>query len=181
MNAPPTTTRAGRTALPHRFAEALAGVAGGLLVALMLAQFGIVVLRYLFAFGFSWGLDLLSYLFMASSLLPLVFVVVAGKSIRIDVFSHNYAAAAKSRLDRFAFLLLLLPACAHTAHVSWPALVNSWQLLEASPTLGGLPGYFLLKSLLWLSFAALALAAAWLAWRPRADSPGDESPRAEPS
>jgi len=172
---------------PHRrrgdvfaaaLADKLAAVAGGLIVALMLAQFAIVVLRYLFAFGFSWGLDLLSYLFMTASLLPLLTVVIAGHNIRVDVFQTHYAAAAKARLDRLAHALLLLPACAHAAVVSWPALVNSWQLLEASPTLGGLPGYFALKTLLWLSFAALAAAAAGLAWRPRPwqdAQPGAES------
>jgi len=148
-------------------ADKLAAVAGGLIVALMLAQFVIVVLRYLFAFGFSWGLDLLSYLFMTASLLPLLFVVIGGRNIRVDVFQARYADATKARLDRLAHACMLLPACAHAAFASWPALVNSWQLLEASPTLGGLPGYFALKTLLWLSLTVLAAAAAWLAWRPR--------------
>jgi len=173
MSESPSPHRRAGEALADALADKLASVAGGLIVALMLAQFGIVVLRYLFAFGFSWGLDLLSYLFMTASLLPLLTVVIAGHNIRVDVFQHGYTVATKARLDRFAHAFMLLPACAHAVYVSWPALVNSWRLLEASPTLGGLPGYFALKSLLWLSFAALAVAAAGLAWRPR---PVDSAP-----
>jgi len=173
MSESPSPHRRAGDACVAALADKLASVAGGLIVALMLAQFVIVVLRYLFAFGFSWGLDLLSYLFMTASLLPLLTVVIAGHNIRVDVFQHAYTAATKARLDRFAHAFMLLPACAHAVVVSWPALVNSWQLLEASPTLDGLPGYFALKSLLWLSFAALAVAAAGLAWRPR---PVDSAP-----
>ena len=147
--------------LLHRIADSAAAIAGGLIILLMLAQFAIVVLRYLFAFGFSWGLDLLSYLFMTASLLPLFLVVLDNHNVRVDVFYQGYPTPAKALLDRTA-LLLLLPACAYTACLSWPALINSWHLLEASPTLGGLPGYFLLKTLQFASFAGLSVVAALL-------------------
>ena len=142
-----------------KFANIAAAVAGLLIIALMLSQFLIVLLRYLFSIGFSWGLDLLSYLFMIASLLPLLLVVLENRSLRIDIFYQNRTRSSKALLDRIGLLFLLLPVCAYISYISWPALLNSWQLLEASPTLGGLPGYYLLKTLQLVSFAGLSLVA----------------------
>ncbi len=146
----------------NKISDSAASIAGLLVIVLMLSQLVIVILRYLFAIGVSWGLDLLSYLFMMASLLPLFQVVLDNLNVRVDVFYQDYPIKKKSLLDRAGLLILLLPICTYTAYVSWSPLVNSWQLLEASPTLGGLPGYFLLKTLQLICFAGLALIAALL-------------------
>ena len=165
-----------------KLANTVATVAGLLIITLMLSQFLIVLLRYLFAIGFSWGLDLLSYLFMIASLLPLLLVVLENRSLRIDIFYQNRTRSSKALLDRIGLLFLLLPVCAYISYTSWPALLNSWQLLEASPTLGGLPGYYLLKTLQLVSFAGLSLVAIILMF---AREPWDydelPSPRADQS
>ena len=158
MNPTPTTNMNPA----HRIADSVAAFGGALVIVLMLVQFVVVVLRYLFAFGFSWSLDLLSYLFMTASLLPLFLVVAANHNVRVDVFYQNYSATTKALLDRAALGLLLLPVCVYTAFASWSPLLNSWRLLEASPTLGGLPGYFALKTLQLVCFAGLAVIAAVL-------------------
>lgn len=149
----------------RKWSDKAASIAGLLIILLMLTQFVIVIFRYLFAIGVSWGLDLLSYLFMVASLLPLIQVIITNLNVRVDIFYQDYQVETKSRLDRLALALLIVPVCAYTAYISWPSVANSWRLFESSPTLGGLPGYFLLKTLQLLTFTCLALAAFSLSTR----------------
>ena len=68
-------------------------------------------------------------------------------------------------VDRAALLLLIFPAMGYAAWTSLGTTLRSWAILEASPTFGGLPGYFLLKTGITVFFATLALAALALAFR----------------
>ncbi len=144
---------------------ALRGFAGLLIALLLLVQVGVVALRYVFSLGWPWAFDLLAYLFLLSVLLPGLSVLLSNASVRVDIFYADYRQKARNRLDRFALLFLLFPAMGYAAWASLGTTLNSWQVLEASPTYGGLPGYFLLKSALTLFFASLALSALILALR----------------
>ncbi len=137
------------------------------IVILMLAQVIMVVLRYVFSAGFQWGQDLLVYLFMGASVLPLAYVIVKNRSVRVDVFYAGYSQATKATLDRWGLLLLFLPVTASTVYASWGPLINSWQIHEGSATFGGLPGLYLLKTLQVLVFIALALCALLLGMKRR--------------
>jgi len=148
-----------------RLSEYLAALAGLLIIGIMLVQLVVVLLRYVFSIGVAWGLDLLVYLFLVASLLPLLFVILSNHNVRVDVFYQSYSLSLRNRLDRISLAALLFPVTAYTAYVSWAPALNSWRLLEASPTLDGLPGYFLLKTLQLLVFASLSLIAVLLAAR----------------
>ncbi len=146
-----------------RITNCAASVAGLAIIALVIIQFIIVILRYIFSFGISWGLDLLVYLFLVQSLLPLPLVILENHNVRVDVFYQGYLPGKKTILDRFGLAFLLFPATGYAAYVSWRPMTNSWRLLETSPTLDGLPGYFLLKTLLFLIFASVAAVSLALA------------------
>ena len=144
-----------------------ASVAGAAIIALVVIQVLIVVLRYIFSFGLSWGLDLLIYLFLVASLLPLPLVIWENQNVRVDIFYHNYRSRTKALLDRLGLAFLLFPAAGYTAYISWGPMLNSWRLHEASPTLDGLPGYYLLKTILFLTFASLSLISLICALKKR--------------
>ncbi len=146
-----------------RITNGAASVAGAAIIALVIIQLIIVILRYIFSFGISWGLDLLVYLFFIQSLLPLPLVVLENHNVRVDILYQSYLPGKKAILDRFGLAFLLFPATGYAAYVSWRPMVNSWRLLETSPTLDGLPGYFLLKTLLFLIFAGIAAVSLVLA------------------
>ena len=131
--------------------------AGPLVLVLMLAQLMIVLLRYVFSLGFTWGLDLLSYLFMSAALLPLFTVLLEDQNLRVDILYQDWSESTQTRLDRIGLFFMLIPVCVFVSWISWPQVDNSWRLLEASPTLGGLPGYYLLKTLQLLCFAGMGL------------------------
>ena len=137
------------------------------IVILMIAQIFMVVLRYVFSGGYQWGQDLLVYLFMCSSVLPMTYVLVKNLSVRVDVFYARYSQTTKTTLDRWGLLLLFLPVAISTVYASWGPLINSWQIREASATFGGLPGLYLLKTLQVLVFIALAVSALLLGLKKR--------------
>ena len=87
--------------------------------------------------------------------------------MRVDIFYQSYRPEKKTVLDRFGLAFLLFPSTGYAAYTSWKPMLNSWRLLESSPTLDGLPGYFLLKTILFLSFASLSLVSLVLAMKRR--------------
>ena len=133
-----------------------------LLILLFLLQIGIVVLRYVFAIGWPWATDLLVYLFSLSVLAPALAVLLGNTSVRVDVFYTGFRSRRKAIIDRLSILLLLVPAMSYTAWQAGGYAVSSWAVLESSPTMGGLPGYFLLKTAVALFFLLMALGGVYL-------------------
>lgn len=153
------------TGLLSRSAEA-ARVAGGFVVLLLMsAQIIVVALRYVFSLGWPWAVDFLVYCFFVSALLPALFVLIRDVSVGVDIFYGRWADESRHRIDRFALLVVLFPSMAYAGWASLGTTIRSWTVLESSPTYGGLPGYFILKTLLSLVFLVLAAVAVFMALR----------------
>ncbi len=146
-----------------RISNGAVSIAGTAAIALVVIQVIIVILRYIFSFGIPWGLDLLVYLFLIGSLFPLPLVILENHNVRVDVFYQSYRPKRKAIIDRIGLAFLLFPSTGYAAYTSWRPMLNSWRLLESSPTLDGLPGYFLLKTVLFASFASISLVSLILA------------------
>lgn len=149
----------------QRLSERLTRLAGLLLGLLLLAQVVVVAFRYVFGVGRPWASDLLVYVYVAAVLLPGLAVLVGNASVRVDVFYADWSRALRARVDRAALLGLMAPAFAYATWAAWPMARNSWRILETSPTYGGLPGFFILKSMLVAFFAAMTLTAVVLGLR----------------
>lgn len=155
--------------------------AGWLALAMVLITFAVVILRYVFSLGFVWLQE--SYVWLHG----IVFMLGAGYTllhdghVRVDIFYREASIRRKALVDLFGALLLLLPFLVMVAWVSWPYALVSWQRLEGSREAGGLPGLFLLKSVIvafciLLGLQALAMAArAVLALQGRVRPPGPEN------
>ena len=125
----------------------------------------VVALRYLFAVGFVWLQE--SYVWMHG----IVFMLGAGYTllrnghVRVDVFYRPNSARYKAYVDLFGSFFLLLPLVALVAWVSYPYVADSWQRLEESREAGGLPGLFLLKTVLLVFCLLVGLQGLSLAGR----------------
>ncbi|MBD8891047.1 TRAP transporter small permease subunit [Roseibium litorale] len=150
-----------------RLSGALESVAAALLIALLLFQVLVVALRYVFSYGTPWALDLLTYLFFLATIAPAPALLIADGSVRVDVFYARWSDQHRALADRIALLFLLFPAMAWATWVSLPETISSFKVLEASPSVGGLPGYFLLKGAMTAFFASLALTALVLGLKRR--------------
>jgi TRAP-type mannitol/chloroaromatic compound transport system permease small subunit len=92
-----------------------------------------------------------------------VFLCAAGWAlgrdahVRVDIFYRKMTPAGRNWVDLLGGALLLLPACAVIAAHSWPFVADSWRVLETSQDPGGIPAVFLLKTLVPVYCALVAL------------------------
>lgn len=116
--------------------------------------FLVVVLRYGFSLGRVWMQEAVLYLHSA------VFLLAAGATlgddghVRVDIFYRKLSERARRVIDLLGTLLFLFPFCLLVAVQSLPFVTAAWEVTEASPEPDGLPGVFLLKSLI-VAYAAL--------------------------
>jgi TRAP-type mannitol/chloroaromatic compound transport system permease small subunit len=127
-----------------------------LVLVMMLIQFLIVVLRYAFNFSSVPMQESVMYLHAMVFLLAAGYTLHQDGHVRVDIFYRARSARGKALVDLLGTLLLLLPVMIFVALVSWGYVGKSWRIFEGSPDSGGIPGVFLLKSLI-LVFAALMI------------------------
>ncbi len=147
-----------------------------LALAMVLVTFFVAVMRY----GFNWGLVWIqeAYVWMHGILFMLGagYTLLHNGHVRVDVVYRPARLRYKAWVDLLGSLLLLLPMVAAVFYWSLPYVIESWSKLEESREAGGLPGLFLLKSVILLfcllvGLQGLSLAArAWLALRGREEA-----------
>jgi TRAP-type mannitol/chloroaromatic compound transport system permease small subunit len=130
----------------------------------VLVEFTVVLMRYVFGVGSVKMQESIVYMH------AIIFMVAAGYTllhdghVRCDIF---YAAAPPRRqaiIDLIGVALFLLPTCALIAWAAWPYVAQAWAVREGSPegTLG-IPGVYLLKSIILVFAALVALQGVALA------------------
>lgn len=93
----------------------------------------------------------------------LVFLLAAplllhlDRHVRVDVFYSRFSTRAQAIVDLIGTLCFLFPLCGFILYYSWGYVKASWRQLEASGQTGGLPGLFLVKSLIILVAVMLIL------------------------
>ena len=158
-----------RIALFVRLADGLNARVGRAVAWLTLLMVAIVfvgvALRYGFALG--WIAMQESYVWLHG----IVFMLGAGytllhdEHVRIDIVYRDASPRFKAWADLLGVLFLLLPMVAVIAWVGVPYVAESWARVETSGKAGGLPGVFLLKSVLLAFCALIALQGLALAGR----------------
>lgn len=120
---------------------------------LVLVQFAVVLLRYVFGLGFIPMQE--SILFMHSML----FLVAAGYTllhdghVRVDIFYGSAKPKTKALINFIGVLIFLWPVCVLMIWMSWIFVGASVRVWEGSPE-GTFMPFWLLKALL-LSFPVL--------------------------
>ncbi|MDX1645542.1 MAG: TRAP transporter small permease subunit [Longimicrobiales bacterium] len=121
------------------------------------------VARY-FARSQQWTLNLTPatelqwYFFSVIFLMGAAYGLNHDVHVRVDVMYERLSAKAQAWIDLAGTVLFLIPFCVMMLWVSYPAVMNSWQIREQSPDPGGLPRYPI-KILILVSFALLVLQA----------------------
>ncbi|MDQ8728970.1 TRAP transporter small permease subunit [Bradyrhizobium sp. LHD-71] len=131
-------------------------IAAWAVLAMVVVQFAIVALRYVFGFGSLWMQEALHYLLAILVLFAAGWTLQADGHVRVDVFYAEAAPRTKAKIDLAGALLLLVPFMAAIIWYSWPYASRAWAIGEGSREAGGIPLVFLLKSSIPL-FAALML------------------------
>ena len=103
--------------------------------------------------------ELVTYLHAIVVMSASAYTLAANEHVRVDIFYRRFNAVQQAWIDLFGSLLLLLPFALATALISWDFVAHAWTLRETSADSGGLPWVYLLKSLLLVNGALLALQA----------------------
>lgn len=123
---------------------------------MVLAQFAVVVMRYVFGFN-SIGLqESVVYAHGIMFMLGAAYTLLAGGHVRVDIFYQNMSDRAKARVDLAGSLILLVPFMLLIVYVSWNYVEIAWRIQEGSRESSGLPYVYALKSVI-LIFAVLML------------------------
>lgn len=147
-------------------------------IAMVLVQFGIVVLRYVFGLGSLYMSESVIYMHGILFMSAAAYTLAVDKHVRVDIFYGEARPRRKAAVDLFGALVFLLPTCVLIAWLGLPYVGQSWAVLEGSRETSGIPAIFLLKSFI-LVFAAtlfaqglvmVVRAAAYLTGRPMDDT-----------
>lgn len=117
-------------------------------LAMLLLQFAIVLLRYVFGFSFIFLDEGVLYFHAAIFMLGAGYTFLVNGHVRVDIFYSGMTPRNKALVDIFGHLFLLTPALLVLIWYSWPSVRGSWAILEGPISVGGIPASFLLKSLI---------------------------------
>ena len=109
---------------------------------------GVVSTRYIFNIGSIGMQELVMYLHGCVFMIGIAFTLKEGGHVRVDVLHEKLSAKNKAIIDIIGTLLFLMPFCFFIFFVSLEYVRFAWTVQESSPDPGGLPGVFLLKTLI---------------------------------
>ena len=117
-----------------------------------------VLLRYSLSLGSVWAQELEWHLLATLILLGMSYALQRGDNVRVDLFYARYTPGTK-RLVNIASALLTLIVALIFFKLSWTYVGQSFSIDEKSADPGGIPWRWLLKGLIPVGFALLALQA----------------------
>jgi TRAP-type mannitol/chloroaromatic compound transport system permease small subunit len=140
-----------------RLNAAIGRAAAWLCVFVVAVQFGVVLLRYGFGMGSIWLTESILYAHAALFMLAAAWTLREGGHVRVDVFYERAAPRTRAWIDLGGSLLLLLPFMLLLLWFALPYVLRSWTIFERSREASGLPGVFLVKTLIPLFALLMAL------------------------
>ena len=117
----------------------------------------IVVARYVFNLGSIALQETVMYMHGMVFMLGIGYTLKHQGHVRVDIFYEKLSIRKKALIDLFGTLVFLLPIGLFILLCSLNYVYFSWSLSESSAQPGGLPGVFLLKTLIPLMAFLLVL------------------------
>jgi TRAP-type mannitol/chloroaromatic compound transport system permease small subunit len=128
-----------------------------LTLAMMVITCLIVVARYIFNLGSIALQETVMYMHGMVFMLGIGYTLKHQGHVRVDIFYEKLPIRKKALIDLFGSLVFLLPIGMFIFLASINYVSFSWSLGESSAQPGGLPGVFLLKTLIPLMALLLVL------------------------
>lgn len=134
----------------------------------------VVMMRYLFGLGWIWMQEMVVWMHAAVFMLAAAYTLALDEHVRVDIFYRKLSRRGRAWVDTLGVVLLLLPTCGWILYTSSDYVADAWRIGESSRETGGMPGLFLLKTLIVITPLMLALegvAVAVRAWLPMPGQP----------
>ena len=126
---------------------------------LVLVTFIVVVLRYVFDSGSIALQETTTYFHATIFLVGMAYTLQHNAHVRVDIFYSRLSKQGQAWVDLCGALFLLLSFMLFISWISWEYIADSWAVMEGSREAGGLPGVYLLKSLILVMTSLLSLQA----------------------
>lgn len=126
-----------------------------LLLVLLVA--GDVLFRYVWHVGSVAEQELEWHVLAVIAFMGASYTLQQGEHVRVDIFYQHYSLRLKRWMDVLFPALVVVPTMLFIAWQSITFVGMSWEIAEASPDPGGLPGRYLIKAFVPLGFLLVAL------------------------
>lgn len=130
-----------------------------LVISMVLVTFLVVVMRYMFDSGLIALQESISYMHSIVFLVGAAYTLKHDGHVRVDIFYARMSESAKAWVELIGHVFMLIPVMLFIIWISYPYVESAWKINESSPEAGGLPGVFLLKSLILVMAGLLVLQA----------------------
>lgn len=125
----------------------------------VLVCFTVVALRYGFSLGHVWMQDIYVWFHAAVFMLGAGYTLKVGGHVRVDLIYARLSDRRRAWVDIFGSFVLMTPYLVIMLATSLPFTLSSWRILEHSLQPDGLPGFYIIKSVLVLYGLLLAIQA----------------------
>lgn len=119
-----------------------------LVIIMVVLQFAIVLLRYVFGISYIFLTESVLYMHAAVFMLGAGYTLLVDQHVRVDIFYAGLSRRGRALVDLLGGVFLLVPSMAVIAWVTWPFVSASWRIREGAISVGGIPASYLLKSLI---------------------------------
>lgn len=145
--------------------RAIGGIVKWLALVLVLVQFVVVGLRYIYGSSFVWMQESVIYAHATLFMLAIGYTYLLDQHVRVDVLYAGWNARRRALVDLVAIVIAVLPFCALVIWASSTYVSMSWRMGEGPLQVGGLPLTPYIKTLIPVMAGLLFLQGVSIAIR----------------
>lgn len=118
-----------------------------------------VIMRYALARNFVWVEEVQWHMYAVGFMFGIGYALMHDSHVRVDVLAANFRPKVRAWIEIFAICVIILPMCYLIISYGIPFVEASYNRGERSSAPGGLANRWMIKSVIVLAFAYIALAA----------------------
>lgn len=149
----------------ERINRGVGKAAAWLALFMVLVQFALVLMRYVFGTGSLFMQEAIIYAHAILFMMAAAWTLAEDRHVRVDIFYNAASPRRQAAINLFGVLFFLWPMCVLLWWVGYPYVARSWSVLEGSRETSGIPAIFLLKTFILLFTITLALQGLAMALR----------------
>ncbi|WNK20426.1 TRAP transporter small permease subunit [Halomonas piscis] len=139
-----------------RASQRLGHALSWLMLAMLLIEFAVVVLRYAMGINSTFMQEMVMYMHATLFMLAAGYTLRENGHVRVDIIYRRLSPRRQALINMLGIVFLLAPVMLFIIAASAGYVASSWKILEGSSNYGGIPGVFVLKTLIPV-FAGLML------------------------
>ncbi|MGK2739560.1 TRAP transporter small permease subunit [Tepidicaulis sp. LMO-SS28] len=143
----------------NRLGQAVSWIA----LLMVLTQFTVVIMRYVFGVGSVMMQESIIYMHSLVFMLAAGYTLLHDEHVRVDIFYREASPKYKAVVNLTGTVLFLWPMCWLIWDAAYPYVSLSWTIREGSMETSGIPAIYLLKSVILVFTVLVALQGLSLA------------------